>query len=60
MVDVMLTREGALTTLPKVFKWFQAIEEECNLDEEMFKEVVECVRSVNPKLYLLQEMTGDL
>ena len=60
MVDAMLTRDGALTTLPKGFKWFQGIEEECNLDEEMFKEVVECVRSVNPKLYLLQEMTGDL
>ncbi|MDU0457671.1 MAG: hypothetical protein RW306_02970 [Geobacteraceae bacterium] len=60
MVDAMLTRDGALATLPKGFKWFQGIEEECNLDEEMFKEVVECVRNVNPKLYLLQEMTGDL
>lgn len=60
LVDVMLTRGGALTPLPKGFPWFQGVDEECNLDEERFREVVECVRGVNPKLYLLQEMTGDL
>lgn len=60
LVDVMLTRDGALTPLPKGFPWFQGVDEECNLDEERFREVVECVRGVNPKLYLLQEMTGDL
>lgn len=60
MVDVMLTRNGALTPLPKGFPWFQGAEEECGLGEEQLREVVECVRSVNPKLYLLQEMTGDL
>ena len=60
LVDAMLRRDGALTPLPKGFPWFQGIEEECGLDEERFKEVVDCVRSVNPKLYLLQEMTGDM
>lgn len=60
LVDAMLSRNGALTPLPKGFPWFQGIDEECGLDEERFKEVVDCVRSVNPKLYLLQEMTGDM
>jgi len=60
MVDVLLLRDGTLTPLPKGFTWFQGVEEECGLDEENLRKVVECVRKVNTKLYLLQEMTGDL
>ena len=60
LVDVMLLRDGALTALPKGYPWFQGIEEECGLDEAWLKEVVECVRKVNVKLYLMQEMTGDM
>ena len=60
LVDAMLLRNGSLTPLPKGYQWFQGIEEECGLDEERLREVVECVRKVNVKLYLLQEMTGDL
>ena len=60
MVDVMLLRDGALTPLPKGYPYFQGVDEECGLDEEMLREVIDCVRKVNPKLYLLQEMTGDL
>lgn len=60
LVDAMLLRNGALSPLPKGFQWFQGIDEECGLDEERLREVVECVKKVNVKLYLLQEMTGDL
>jgi hypothetical protein len=60
MVDVSLLRDGAFSPLPKGFTYFQGIDEECELDEERLKEVIACVASVNPKLYLLQEMTGDL
>ncbi|QWV92183.1 hypothetical protein KP004_13240 [Geomonas oryzisoli] len=60
LVDVMLLRDGALTPLPKGFPYFQGIDEECGLNEAMLREVIDCVRKVNPKLYLLQEMTGDL
>ncbi|MSN27338.1 MAG: hypothetical protein GJV46_15910 [Geobacter sp.] len=60
LVDAMLTRNGTLTPLPKGFPWFQGIEEECNLDEAHFREIVDCVKNINTKLYLLQEMTGDL
>jgi hypothetical protein len=59
MVDVTLLRDGALTPLPKGYRWFQGIEEECGLDEERLREIVECIKNLNVKLYLLQEMTGD-
>ena len=60
MVDVSLLREGAFSPLPKGFEYFQGIDEECGLDEERLKEVISIVAGINPKLYLLQEMTGDL
>jgi hypothetical protein len=60
LVDAMLLRDGSLTPLPKGYPWFQGVEEESGLDEVRLREVVECVRKVNVKLYLMQEMTGDL
>jgi len=60
LVDLMLLRDGALTPLPKGYPWFQGVEEECGLDEGQLREIAECVRKLNVKLYLLQEMTGDL
>ena len=60
MVDVSLLRDGAFTPLPKGFAYFQGIDEECGLDEERLNEVIAIVAGINPKLYLLQEMTGDL
>jgi len=60
MVDVSLLRDGAFSPLPKGFAYFQGIDEECGLDEERLKEVIGIVARINPKLYLLQEMTGDL
>ena len=60
LVDAMLLRDGALTPLPKGYPYFQGIEEECGLDEDRLRELIQCVAKVNVKLYLLQEMTGDL
>jgi hypothetical protein len=60
MVDVSLLRDGAFSPLPKGFAYFQGIDEECGLDEARLKEVIGIVAGINPKLYLLQEMTGDL
>ena len=60
MVDVSLLRAGAFSPLPKGFEYFQGIDEECGLDEERLREVIGIVAGINPKLYLLQEMTGDL
>jgi hypothetical protein len=60
MVDASLLLDGAFSPLPKGFSYFQGIDEECGLDEERLKEVISIVAGINPKLYLLQEMTGDL
>jgi hypothetical protein len=60
MVDLSLLRDGAFSPLPKGFAYFQGIDEECGLDEDRLKEVIGIVAGINPKLYLLQEMTGDL
>jgi hypothetical protein len=60
LVDVMLLKDGALTPLPKGYPFFQGADEECNLDEAQLRVLIECVRTINPKLYLLQEITGDL
>ena len=60
LVDAMLLRDGSLTPLPKGYPYFQGIDEECGLDEDQLREVVGCVAKVNVKLYLLQELTGDL
>lgn len=60
LVDASLLREGAFSALPKGFDFFQGIDEECGLDEERLKQVIGCVATLNRKLYLLQEMSGDL
>ncbi|MBL0226592.1 MAG: hypothetical protein IPQ16_13775 [Geobacteraceae bacterium] len=60
MVDVSLLRDGSFSPLPKGFAYFQGIDEECGLDEERLKELIGTVAGINPKLFLLQEMTGDL
>jgi hypothetical protein len=60
MVDALLLRDGSFSPLPKGFDYFQGIDEECDLDEERLKGVIAIVSGINPKLYLLQEMTGDL
>ena len=60
MVDALLSRGGRATPLPKGYPFFQGTDEECGLDEGGLREVVACVGRVNEKIYLLQEMTGDL
>ena len=60
LVDVSLTRNDSYSALPKGFAFFQGTDEETGVDLGMLREIVDCVRSVNPKIYLLQEMTGDL
>ncbi|HBG04539.1 MAG: hypothetical protein A2075_10300 [Geobacteraceae bacterium GWC2_58_44] len=60
LVDVILLRDGSLTPLPRGYPYFQGIDEECGLDEARLRKVVDCVRKVNMKVYLLQELTGDL
>ncbi len=60
LVDVTLYRDGGFSSLPKGYAYFQGIDEEVGMDEEQLKEIIDCVKSLNPKLYELQQLTGDL
>jgi len=60
MVDVALLRNGAHSELPKGYAWFQGKDEETGIDEAGLLEIVACVRDLNPKLFKLQQLTGDL
>lgn len=60
LVDVSLLRDGGYSPLPKGFDWFQGRDQEEGVDEEGLRAIIACVREVNPKIYRLQELTGDL
>ena len=60
VVDVALLRNGNYSHLPKGFKWFQGRDEEVGVDAVGLGEIVAIVRDLNPKIFRLQELTGDL
>jgi len=60
LVDVALLRDGAYSVLPRGFDWFQGRDEEEGVDDAGLRAIVAIVRDLNPKIYRLQELTGDL
>lgn len=60
VVDVALLRDGAYSPLPKGYPFFQGRDEEIGVDVAGLREIVVCVAGLNPKLFKLQELTGDL
>jgi len=60
LVDVSLLRDGGYSPLPRGYPYFQGTDEETGLDEAQLTELIDCVRDMNPKLYELQKLTGDL
>lgn len=60
LVDVSLLRDGQYSPLPKGYAWFQGRDQEEGIDAEALTELVATVAGLNPKIYLLQELTGDL
>jgi hypothetical protein len=60
VVDVALLREGTYSELPKGYAWFQGKDEETGIDENGLCEIVDCVKDLNPKLFKLQQLTGDM
>ena len=60
VVDVALLRDGVFSELPKGYPFFQGRDEESGIDEEGLRESVACVKTLNPKLFKLQKLTGDL
>ena len=59
-VDVALLRGGAHSPLPKGYSYVQGRDEETGVDEAGLRGIVACVAGLNPKLFKLQELTGDL
>jgi hypothetical protein len=60
LVDVELLRDGVYSPLPKGYDWFQGRDQEEGIDAEALRRIVAAVAGVNPKLYALQQLTGDL
>jgi len=59
LVDISLLRDGAYSPLPKGYSWFQGLDMEEGVDEDGLREIIAAVRGLNPKIYLLQALTGD-
>lgn len=60
VVDVALLRDGSYSPLPKGYPYFQGRDEETGIDAAGLRDIVACVAGLNPKLFKLQELTGDL
>jgi len=60
LVDITLFRDNQPSPLPKGYSWFQGRDEETGIDEAGLQEIIDCIAGVNPKLFMLQELTGDM
>lgn len=60
MVDISLLKDGGYAELPKGYAFYQSRDTEEAVDWQLFCEIVSCVSEINPKVYRLQELTGDL
>ncbi|MEI6208322.1 MAG: hypothetical protein WCP20_16195 [Desulfuromonadales bacterium] len=60
LVDVSLLRGDRFSPLPRGYPFFQRTDVEEGVDQQRLTELIDCVRSVNPKLYELQKLTGDM
>lgn len=60
MVDVALLRNNQYCELPKGYPFYQNKDTEEEVDYQGLQEIIEAVKNINPKLFTLQELTGDL
>lgn len=60
LVDVALLRSNQYCELPKGYPFFQGRDTEEDVDFPGLQEIIEAIKNINPKLFLLQELTGDL
>ncbi len=59
-VDALLMHKGQYREMPKGYPFFQGTDTEEEVDIERLLEIVATVKKINPKLFTLQELTGDL
>jgi len=60
LVDVLLLRDGEYSPMPKGYPFFQGVDTEEAVDFVRLGEIVAVVKALNPKIFTLQELTGDL
>ena len=60
IVDVALLRNNHYCELPKGYPFFQNRDTEEEVDFGRLQEIITAVKNINPKLFTLQELTGDL
>jgi hypothetical protein len=60
LVDAALLFEGNYSQLPKGYNYFQDTDTEENLDSDQLEELIQAIVTINPKLFTLQNLTGDL
>ena len=60
LVDVSLLRGGTYSPLPKGYPFFQGEDMEEGVDAVRLAEIIDVVRKLNLKIYILQELTGDM
>ncbi len=60
LVDLTLLYNGQFSELPRGYTYFQGSDTEENIDFEQFSEIIAEIIAVNPKLFTLQKLTGDL
>lgn len=60
LVDIHLLKDGMYAELPKGYAFFQNQDCEQGVDWPAFCAIAACVSEINPKLYRLQQLTGDL
>jgi hypothetical protein len=59
-VDVSLLRNGEYSPLPKGYTFFQEKDQEEGIDYQQLEKIINDVSSLNPRIYQLQELTGDI
>lgn len=60
LVDAAFLYQGHYSQLPKGYDYFQGTDTEENLDSDQLKALIELIAAINPKLFTLQSLTGDL
>ncbi len=60
LVDAALLYQGRYSELPKGYAFFQGKDTEENLDSAQLQQIIDAVNVINPKLFTLQNLTGDL
>lgn len=60
LIDISLLYQGQYSELPKGYRFFQGTDMEEQVDSVRFHDIIQTVKTINPKLFTLQTLTGDI